>query len=432
MLTQFPEDLIFNVTSNKPCESIINSNARGLLLVQSCQDTQNHLSQKDGENLSKFLLNIQGEASFNKSIKNSLVIFIDDILISKEVLELLARYIYKTRRASLLDSSIENFRSLQNDGSPGLKSSDLGIIYERYEAENILKDLFLTNKLPNDSELLRNADEAKRIITNIFSENEKVFKNLNRVILFFEHGKHRYDFLGHQRPCQKIVNSLVTFRHTSILSSSDEQLMLAHLPKFYSYDPLTVAKISYSEIYEFDISKLIDQSDQRAVEGLYGKKWRNTINKEFKDIVDSFLCDEKRFSNFRSHSVLKELFGFLASWIPFFNLRITENDFGKIHQRMTSTFHTNNMASKDKLLCSEFTAMAIIAAIKELNSKIQSTRSESYSESDVLLSQSEIIKMPFGRHENLSRMLPDRLLEILQKSKCITKIEPKFVEAFIQ
>ncbi len=83
----------------------------------------------------------------------------------------------------------------------------------------------------------------------------------------------------------------------------------------------------------------------------------------------------------------------------------------------------NHYADRDnpRMLCSEFSGVATIAALVELDKQIKTDMAK-HPELNTPHPKS-MVKIPIGKHEDLHKMHPGRLLDILLKSGCVKKVE---------
>ena len=154
---------------------------------------------------------------------------------------------------------------------------------------------------------------------------------------------------------------------------------------------------------------------------LYGEGYKDLLNAHFQGMenqINSKLYDKA--INFEVASETDMNISGLSDFIPFGHKQISANDFEKITDMLL------NSDSKKSMLCSEFSAHIIIASIVELNRKIAKDM-----EDKGMKPHQEVIKIPFGKHENLHRVHPDRLLNILKDAGCAEKLKIESVKKVI-
>ena len=76
-----------------------------------------------------------------------------------------------------------------------------------------------------------------------------------------------------------------------------------------------------------------------------------------------------------------------------------------------------------KMLCSEFCATTIAVSLVELDKQIKEDISKKkVSKITGVDLEKPIVKIPFGKHENLHKMHPDRLLKVLKSHNCVEAV----------
>ena len=177
-------------------------------------------------------------------------------------------------------------------------------------------------------------------------------------------------------------------------------------------------KYLYSDIYQIDASVLIPDKQKSKLELAFGRDWQETVNGIYKDIEREIHDGTVRKISSLSASPESEQHKIgLASLIPFGlgHKQFSENDFNKIHEQVFGEFYKQG---QHNLLCSEFVAHTTIAALVELNNRV----SAKLADKGIIPEQGPIVKIPVGKHENLHRMHPDRLLSALKKANCVKQV----------
>lgn len=84
-------------------------------------------------------------------------------------------------------------------------------------------------------------------------------------------------------------------------------------------------------------------------------------------------------------------------------------------QKLHSDMMAGGQKGDQSMLCSEFSAVMIAVSVVELNAQIK----KDMATKGIPTPKDDIVNIPFGKHEDLHKMHPDRLLEELRKAKCI-------------
>lgn len=174
----------------------------------------------------------------------------------------------------------------------------------------------------------------------------------------------------------------------------------------------------YSDIYRIDIGALIPSEQRSNLNKVFGAKWEHVISNMYANIERQIHdSTQEKFRSLSAGSKWEQYKSGLASL--FFGLghkKFQANDFDKIHDQVFSQFY---QTGKHHMLCSEFVAHTTIAALVELNRKLETimiARDPNF--------RGPVIKIPFGKHEDLRRMYPDRLLKVLRDHHCLIKESP--------
>lgn len=98
------------------------------------------------------------------------------------------------------------------------------------------------------------------------------------------------------------------------------------------------------------------------------------------------------------------------------------NDFRDLSQKMFT-----GTQKEREMICSEFAGRSIGAVMDQLN-RITAIDLQA---AELISKEEEIIKNPIPRKENLKRLHPERLVTLLEKAGCATKIQNSFLDKII-
>lgn len=99
------------------------------------------------------------------------------------------------------------------------------------------------------------------------------------------------------------------------------------------------------------------------------------------------------------------------------------NDLRDLSQKMYTA-----SADQRHMICSEFAARSIASTVDQL-SRITSLDLQA---AELIGKEERIVKGPISKQENFNNLHPERLLQVLESSGCVEKIENKFLKNLIQ
>ena len=234
--------------------------------------------------------------------------------------------------------------------------------------------------------------------------------------------------LGKVIPFNGIVRMyLITrYKHAAMLDLSQNQAMLSDVTSMgFGPDQFGIIKQLSSDMYQIDPVALIPKEHHQLLQQVYGENWQSEVAGKFKIIEnESYINGATRFSGLVAGVRELENASGIASWIPFGHKKLTPNDFEELHQDIMTR---GKYTQRSGILCSSFCAISIATTLVELDKQIQ----EDIRSSQVKTGQKHalnIVTIPFGKHEDLYKMHPERLLEVLKSYNCVTPAQPKVLE----
>ncbi len=174
-------------------------------------------------------------------------------------------------------------------------------------------------------------------------------------------------------------------------------------------------------MYKVDPIALIPKEKHQLLEQVYGKNWQAEVANKFQAIENQIHGNlHDRFGGLSASGNKDQYLAGLANLIPFGHKKMSANDFGELHKKVME----GGFAKGSKMLCSEFCATTIAASIVELDKQIKEDirKSKVGKLTGVDLDKETIVKVPFGKHENLHKMHPDRLLKVLKSHNCVQPV----------
>lgn len=369
-----------------------------IALVAKMQKQPNQLNIEDKKTLTLIFEHALGNNDFNLLLQDSY----KDKLSLPEV-KTLIDFSYNTRHIEGFASATKKLLDIDPENPSDdhkFTLSEFALVSNLAKIQPIAEQLdkYLDiNEAPKLFPILQASQQAK-VIENITHEGLKQIgpgaivlddsftknKVLNRVWDFFK----------------KIRNKFCRYEHSSMLHFTNAGVKRFHLDPEFGKEHFDLKKQLYAEIYEIDTSKLLRKGITASQIPDLKELYREATNE----------IHTRSFTQLAANSMTPQYAAGAADVIPFGHKMLRTNDFEKIHKQLTGK---ETLGNNQSMLCSEFCAMTIAATIIELNAKIK----EKYSIENA-------VEMPFGKHEDLHKMHPARLREVLSKKKCLIKAEP--------
>lgn len=370
-----------------------------------------------------FLENVIGNMDFNQQIG---FIIGDEQL--TEVLTELRNLSYRTRHGEKIDEL-------------GIKINKLISFIINNEAINVndrfsiaefamLRDLakikpFL--EVLKQADILGNLSELYNLASKAFTIFEKLNENYQRSMIILP-GSFALDDTQKKTILKNInldileqlAGTIITgHSHATRLSSTfDEKakkqnIQISHINPHYKVEKFDLLDFLYSDIYKLELSKLISDPGKKILTEKFGERWLNHLNRMFK-IAERKLHDDSliRLAGLTALTDFEMRLAVAPSLMGKYlgHMQLSKTNFQDIHAKMYGHFYETQPT---RILCSQFVAHTLIAALVEVNKELRNTLSV----------DKDIIQLPISPHEKLSIMHPDRLLAALKEKDCVRRIE---------
>lgn len=372
-------------------------------------------------------------------------------LIDVKAVRAIKYYAFKTRK---LDVDYLEALSNKIDKKQTFSLKEIAIISDVSETSKIFERLdyhgLLDEKQIEKQKVLKVENYAKNFRNFIVEMNDSIENDLNHskgVVLVLDNnekklktqGKEERSFMGDIRNyvSKNFHASMVHFtkkddykliyqkengnnRKKAILEAK-----LFHInPDFKANDQFNFKNKLFANLYEIDVTKLVNEKDKGTLKKAYGEEWENVIQEKFK-VADNKIHNQDYLSLEAKNSFLSEMKIFMAKLVPFGNKQFKENNYNKIYSDVISGKYSASASKKHKMLCSQFCAVSIVSSIMELNEEIKKDLSNKNIDFD---RNKELVQIPFGKHENLKIISPDRLKNQLKSRNCINQVTFKALE----
>ncbi|MBA3722264.1 MAG: hypothetical protein H0W88_07675 [Parachlamydiaceae bacterium] len=276
--------------------------------------------------------------------------------------------------------------------------------------------------------------------------------------------------------------------HGAKLFHKGDTLMISHVYGSYLQDPVSLYQICISDIWELDISTLVDPAMQKALQEVYGESWKTVVNKQYQETEKTLHSKGYRKFNQIENDPEKRARAGLARFAPILNLGIAQIAGMKKFKGHTSVTGEDFNLLRDKFfndkplneiqICSEFATKTTLVSILELNknlAKVLREKSEKYSPTKILeknpdafsaplkkyleghtivdkdkaqiekqlkeilkglkytsdeievimkISRNNILDLPYNEKENLDTVHPSHMIGLLNRKKCVVKKTP--------
>ena len=280
------------------------------------------------------------------------------------------------------------------------------------------------------------AAEGEKLITGLEKEIERELTTVGPGTILFENTEKSSTL---KRVALTFAKKAMTYftkhEHTSVLHVENNkpvtsEITHAYKPKSFDVD---IADHLKADTYKIDLSALVPKEQHELMESTYGKSWKEIITTKYK-LIENDIHGSKtqsRFGDLRAASGggITQVKAGLANLVPFGHKQVKENDFEEIHRKVMSNHYATH--AHPTMLCSEFSGVTTIAALVELNKQIKQDIGAKKDELGMVRSVPEtVVKIPFGKHENLHKLHPSRLLKVLQEHGCVEKVKVKTDEYF--
>lgn len=339
----------------------------------------------------------------------------------------------------LLEKAENALQEIENGNSLDLKSKltlyQLGRLDDLAKLKSTLDDLNSLGLIDSSSKLKKLHTQANRgaeLIERIEQHvaEEQLFESGDLVM---NHSKKSLALKN------KLANSEVVLTHTFIskyghaaqvyIDPKTNAPTFSHIWGEHQTDVVKVTDIAISDVFRVDVTQLVVPAMQIKLEAYYsnqGLDYKNEIKKLYQESIQRLLAESKeRFEGVKNDKVAR----FKAGWADY-GFHGGHRDAEAVNRRDIHDvmYGKGEHKIKDKMICSEFVANGIVAAIYETNDLLQ----QQMLNAGVVASADEnIINTPLKR-EQLSRVHPQRLVNLLRAEGCLVQVnQSSFISKLI-
>lgn len=352
-------------------------------------------------------------------------------------------FMFKTQLSRLNDVLLEKaekaLQKIENDESLDLKSKltlyQLGRLNDLAKLKSTLADFDALGLTDSSSKLKKLHLQATRSAELI----EKIEQHMAEEQLFecgdlvMNHSKKSLALKN------KSANREVALTHTFIskyghaaqvyFDPETNAPTFSHIWGEYQTDVVRVADIAISDIFRVDVTRLVVPAMQIKLEAYYsnqGLDYKEEIEKLYQENMQRLLVESKeRFEGVKNDKAAR----FKAGWADYGfyggHHEATVADRRDVHGVM---YGKGEHKIKDKMICSEFVANSVVAAIYETNDALQQQMRDAGFE---VSTDENIISIPLKK-ERLSRVHPQRLINLLHAEGCLVQVnQSSFIKKLI-
>jgi hypothetical protein len=192
----------------------------------------------------------------------------------------------------------------------------------------------------------------------------------------------------------------------------------SHIWGEHQTDRVKLVDIAISDTFRIDVTKLISIEMQAKLEKYYqanGLDWKEELRKQFKENAQRLLVESKeRFEGVKNDKSSR----FESGWADLgFYGGHHDNDAVDRRDVHGTMYGKGGYQIKNKMICSEFVAKSVVAAIYETNELLR----EQMLKEGIIESPENIIRIPLEK-ERLERVHPQRLIDLLIKEGCLEQV----------
>lgn len=340
----------------------------------------------------------------------------------------LRAFSYKTRNFSKIDQIIKkatnNIALIQSgekiDSFDKLSQFEFGALHEIVKLQDMMEDYMNDGLIADKSklnELNALCSKASHILESIdeILISEGIYKPGD---ILMQHSKKSLASKNKAADKEaKLTNTLISkFDHTAqIYLREDGMPMLSHIVgKYYGDDKVKSQNITTAYIFRIDPSKLVSQENAEKLQELYGDKWKEQLQSKLQNIFEDIHTQyQKRFDIIENdydarYQAGRAKFGFHGG-----HKEKQQKDLAVERDKLLGR---SGHSIKKTMICSEFVMKTTLAALIELNDKLNE-------ELGIEEQETNIINMPISSKERLQHIHPQRLIDLLNKAGCIERVE---------
>lgn len=386
--------------------------------------------------IQKFIENSIGNSQLNAFLNQDAIkgFGYADYLTKSTAVNDIAYFSYKTRNLAKMEDALQKLQNVHEavlagkpiDDKDKLTLKEFAVVSELAKTLPILEQLHKSGLIEGNEKLekmYKNAARAKELISHIEMESTKDLQKSGPGVLVLDNTQKKSHIFGKALAfVEKIVAKFSSHGHASMLHfNSKGKAKRSHINPQLLHDDFDINKQLYSNMYKVDPIALIPKEKHQLLEQVYGKNWQAEVANKFQAIENQIHGNlHDRFGGLSASGNKDQYLAGLANLIPFGHKKMSANDFGELHKKVME----GGFAKGSKMLCSEFCATTIAASIVELDKQIKEDirKSKVGKLTGVDLDKETIVKVPFGKHENLHKMHPDRLLKVLKSHNCVQPV----------
>lgn len=195
---------------------------------------------------------------------------------------------------------------------------------------------------------------------------------------------------------------------------------ISHIYGGHQVDKVQGQDIATGDIFRVDPSKLVSKENAVLLDKLYkaeGKDWKEEVTKMYQGILQEVHeKSQERFEVVKNDKTARFQAGLANFGLYGGHTSRAPQDFSEVHESMLGL---NDRSVKEKMICSEFVAKSTVAAFVELNERLGTKLDEN----NVTRGKEDLVKIPIPQNERLERIHPERLVTLLDKAACLTKVK---------
>ncbi|MDZ5761915.1 hypothetical protein Cyrtocomes_00275 [Candidatus Cyrtobacter comes] len=214
----------------------------------------------------------------------------------------------------------------------------------------------------------------------------------------------------------KLTKRYVTnYGHAATVATGSGGAKLSHVYGEYQVDDLDLEKGLFSDVYRMDLGALLTKEAKQAAQNLYGDKWNEKVNEIYPEVSSKLFelsqQDQRYALIFNSSD--KRFNAGIMSYIPFGNTLLKATNWDNMREQFS-----DKTKGETEMICSEFASRLAIVSLMESNEKLQ----------EVLGLEKNALNIPFSKREDLDKVHPGRLIDILHKADCIKEVPPSIIQ----
>lgn len=412
-------------------------------LIDEGAYSEEHLPSKETKALvQQFILDTIGNTKLNAFLSQDIIkssISYSDYITKGSAINAIAYFIYKTRNLPDVERVLTKLdkvhESIVSDQDIPLKDKitlkEYAIVADLSSTLPILRQLNKGNFIEGNKRLeamYHHAQKAHNIVSYLEQETTKELKNIGPGVLILDNVLNKSTVMSKLIGLfDKITTLFSSHGHAAMLHfNSVGKAQRSHINPALIHDDFDINKQLYSDMYKIDPIALISKENHLLLQQVYGADWQQEIVNKFKTVENEIHTNVySKFGRLSASAETDQYFAGLANIIPFGHKQLKTNDFKEIHSKAMTGEYTKERSPK--MLCSEFCASTIVTSLVELDKQIKEDMLRWEENKAIKLTganlKQDILKIPFGKHENLHKMHPDRLLQVLASHHCVEPVQ---------